>query len=82
MVGERPLIGVGPDNYRLIYGPYAGLAHFDPRVHSNNMYLEMLAGGGLAGGLAFLWLWWRTGRMVSRAVTTARSGPRPRGRYA
>ena len=27
------------------------LAHADPRVHSNNMYLEVLAGGGLVAGL-------------------------------
>src|SRR5262249_43932414 len=55
----RPLLGMGPDNYRLLYGQYAGLVPADPRVHSNNMYLEILVGGGLAAGLAFAWLIWR-----------------------
>jgi hypothetical protein len=58
MVAAHPLTGVGPDNYRLQYGEYAGLAKADPRVHSNNMYLEVLVGGGSVGGLAFAWLCW------------------------
>jgi hypothetical protein len=66
MVVAHPLLGVGPDNFRLLYGDYAGLPHADPRLHSNNMYLEMMAGGGVAGGLAFLWLMWRVaGRLVA-----------------
>src|SRR4051812_47051149 len=56
MFRARPLFGVGPDNYRLLYGRYSTLRVADPRVHSNNMYLEVLAGMGLAGGLALLWL--------------------------
>jgi len=62
MIADRPFFGVGPDNYRLLYGSYAGIVPSDPRVHSNNMYLEVLAGGGLAGGLAFAWLVWRAAR--------------------
>jgi O-antigen ligase len=56
MVSTHPLLGVGPDNFRLTYGDYANLSEFDTRVHSNNMYLEMLVGGGILGGLAFAWL--------------------------
>lgn len=56
MVSTHPLLGVGPDNFRLTYGDYANLNEFDTRVHSNNMYLEMLVGGGILGGLAFAWL--------------------------
>jgi hypothetical protein len=52
----HPLLGVGPDNFRLIYGTYAGLKGADPRTHSNNMYLEVLVGGGLLGAAAFSWL--------------------------
>ncbi len=59
MVVAHPLLGVGPDNFRLSYGAYAGLKAADPRLHSNNMYLEVLAGSGLLGGAAFLWLLWR-----------------------
>jgi hypothetical protein len=53
---ERPLLGVGPDNYRLLYGRYSDLKVADARVHSNNMYVETLAGMGLAGASALLWV--------------------------
>jgi hypothetical protein len=45
----HPWVGVGPDNYRLVYGSYIGTVRADPRVHANNMYLEVLTGSGLAG---------------------------------
>jgi len=53
MVEAHPLLGVGPDNFRLLYGSYAGLTGADPRTHSNNMYLEVLVGGGLLAFAAF-----------------------------
>jgi hypothetical protein len=66
MFAAHPLTGVGPDNFRLEYGTYAGIANADPRVHSNNMYLEVMAGTGILGGLAFLWLAWRaSGRILA-----------------
>jgi hypothetical protein len=74
MVAAHPLIGVGPDNYRLLYGGYAGLASADPRVHSNNMYLEVLVGGGFAGGLAFAWLCWSAAEQFAGAARRA-AGP-------
>lgn len=55
IVAAHPLLGVGPDNFRLVYGSYAGLAGADPRTHSNNMYLEMLAGGGAIVAGVFAW---------------------------
>jgi hypothetical protein len=61
MFAAHPILGVGPDNFRLQYGPYAGIPVADERTHSNNMYLEMMVGGGLVGGLAFLWFVWRAG---------------------
>jgi len=68
MLVERPIVGVGPDNFRLQYGPHAGLVNFDRRVHSNNMYVEMLVGGGLLAGLAFAWLCWRGAGLFAAAV--------------
>ena len=55
MFRAHPLTGIGPDNFRLSYGDAAGIRDADPRTHSNNMYLEMLVGTGLVGGLAMLW---------------------------
>ena len=69
MFVAHPLFGVGPDNFRLAYGAYAGLVGADERTHSNNMYLEMLAGGGLLVAAAFGWLLWRA---ASCAVAIAR----------
>ena len=60
IVATHPWLGIGPDNFRLAYGTYAGLPHADDRTHSNNMYLEMLAGGGLLVAIPFAWLLWRT----------------------
>ena len=53
MVAAHPLLGVGPDNFRLLYGSYAGLDGADPRTHSNNMYLEVLVGGGIVAFAVF-----------------------------
>jgi hypothetical protein len=53
---EHPALGIGPDNFRLIYGRYLGLAAWDSRVHANNTYLEVLVGMGAMGVVALLWL--------------------------
>jgi hypothetical protein len=53
---ERPLFGIGPDNFRHLYGRYLGLSRWDIRLHANNLYLELLADLGLAGLIVFGWL--------------------------
>jgi O-antigen ligase len=53
MLKQHPLLGVGPDNFRHLYGMYLGLPAWDDRVHANNLYLELLADVGLLGALAF-----------------------------
>lgn len=65
---ERPLFGVGPDNFRLLYGHYASLRTADPRIHSNNMYVELVAGTGLVGFAALLWLGLRSARAMHHAA--------------
>ncbi len=52
----HPLLGVGPDNFRWLYGPISGHAVWDRRVFSNSLYLELLATVGLAGFFAFVLL--------------------------
>jgi O-antigen ligase len=68
MLAANPLLGVGPDNVRLEYGAYAGLPSADARIHSNNMYLELLAGTGAIGGLAGLWFARRLWRALRQAL--------------
>jgi hypothetical protein len=49
-----PLLGVGPDNFRHVYGHYLGQADFDDRITANSWYVEMLATTGLMGFMAWL----------------------------
>src|SRR5258708_18638888 len=56
MAADHPLLGVGPDNFRWLYGKYLGLDRWDSDIHSNNLYLEWLADTGIIGLAAFLWL--------------------------
>ena len=50
---EKPLTGVGPDNFRWLYGRAAGRSSWDTRAFSNSLYLEILATTGLFGAVAF-----------------------------
>ena len=56
LIQSRPLLGVGPDNFRHLYGAQLGLETWDERVQANNLYLEILADVGLLGLAAFLWV--------------------------
>jgi hypothetical protein len=76
---DHPFLGVGPDNFRLLYGGYLGIANPDPRVHTNNMYLEVLVGGGLLAGAAFAWLCWSALKTFSGALRRARRAARDLG---
>ena len=59
LFARHPILGIGPDNYRLSYGEVLGLPQADSNVHSNNLYLEILAGCGVLGLMAFALLLWR-----------------------
>ena len=52
MFREHPF-GVGPDNYRLLYGRFIGADSWNTNIYSNNLYLELLAGSGMLGLAAF-----------------------------
>lgn len=53
---DHPVLGIGPDSFRHVYGRYLGLSAWDDRVHANNAYLEVLVGMGALGALALVWL--------------------------
>ncbi len=65
---DRPLLGLGPDNFRHLYGRYLGLVAPDDRLHANSLYLETLAGLGTAGLLALATLVVAFARAARRAV--------------
>jgi O-antigen ligase len=71
MATARPWLGFGPDNFRHVYGRYAGLKQWDTRVHANNMYLEVLAGSGLVGLCALLSLTTASGLVLWQRVRHA-----------
>jgi O-Antigen ligase len=71
MLVAHPLLGVGPDGFRLLYGEYAGIPNADVRIHSNNMYFEVIVGAGIAGAVAFAWLLWRVVRNVAADLRAA-----------
>ena len=67
----RPLLGVGPDNFRRRYeavlspGP-AGEIYQDQRIHANSLYLETLADVGAVGAGALAWLGFVLARSLKR----------------
>jgi O-antigen ligase len=67
LFASHPLLGVGPDNFRHLYGSLLGLEAWDERVQANNVYLELLADLGALGLGAFLWV------LASPASDIARS---------
>jgi O-antigen ligase len=65
---ERPLLGVGADNFRWLYGPRAGRAVWDTRVFANNLYLEAAATTGTLGLVAIC------GTLAASGLAGARAG--------
>jgi O-antigen ligase len=53
MAHRHPILGSGPDNFRLLYGRQFNISSWDTKVRSNSLYLELLSGSGLAGLAAF-----------------------------
>jgi O-antigen ligase len=50
LVAEHPLLGVGPDNFRLSYAAYLARPDLgDARKTAHSLYLETAAGSGLVG---------------------------------
>jgi hypothetical protein len=54
---RHPLLGVGPDNFRRLYGDVLssrdeGTVYSDARIHANSLYFETLADTGIAGCVA------------------------------
>lgn len=54
---ERPVQGIGLDNFRLTYGQVAGWQAWNTTIHTNNWYIETVVSLGLIGSLPFfIWL--------------------------
>lgn len=65
---ERPWLGIGFDNFRLIYGNRLNAKVWNNTVHTNNWYLEMIVSLGLLGSIPFfIWLLWLNLDMLKHA---------------
>ena len=72
---DHPIVGVGPDGFRNMYGQYAGLTEWNRNIFTNNMYIEMFTNLGLLGGLSFLALILVALRRIARNVLRRPAGP-------
>ena len=68
MAKTLQVIGIDQDELSWIRTLVGLLRHPDPRVHSNDMYLEVLAGSGVLGAVLFAWLCWRAASVARRAA--------------
>jgi len=73
MFAQRPLLGMGPDNFRLLKSRYMDIPMKDEKILANNLYLETLSGSGILGLASFLWLLWQFGRTLAAKVAAAAS---------
>jgi O-antigen ligase len=54
---ERPILGIGLDNFRLTYGEEMGWQAWNDSIHTNNWYIETAVSVGLLGSVPFFgWL--------------------------
>jgi hypothetical protein len=65
MLRDHPLLGVGPDNFRVRFVDYAGIDEAHIGTHAHSLYFESLADTGVLGFGALAWL---LTRLVARAA--------------
>ena len=73
---QHPVFGIGPDNFRHLYGPYLNLTLFNTAIHTNNWYIETLTNTGLLGAIALLVFMVVLARTMLRPVRW-RTNPNP-----
>lgn len=59
--------GIGPDNFRLQYGRYLGVARWNTQITTNNQFLEILTGSGVLGLVTFVFVLWMRRWKTDRA---------------
>ncbi len=69
MVSQSPLLGKGPDSFRVLKSRYMDFPTWDETILANNLYLEILSGSGILGLGSFLWVLWEfASTLVSKAA--------------
>jgi putative inorganic carbon (hco3(-)) transporter len=54
---SNPILGIGEDNWDLMFERYRVAGYYDTTVHPHNDYLTVLVSSGVPGLLAFLSIW-------------------------
>ena len=54
---DHPVLGIGEDNWDLLFDRYRVDGFYDTKVHPHNDYLTVLVASGIPGVLAFVALW-------------------------
>lgn len=54
---DHPVLGIGEDNWDLVFDRYRVSGFYDTTVHPHNDYLTVLVASGVPGLLAFVALW-------------------------
>jgi hypothetical protein len=68
MALQSPLLGKGPDSFRVMKPKYMDFPTWDETILANNLYLEILSGCGILGLGCFLWLLWEfASSLISKA---------------
>jgi O-antigen ligase len=73
---QHPLLGIGPDNFRHVYGRALDLDPYDDRIHANSLYFETLADLGVLGVTALAALIVALSRTAMNGWRRARSEER------
>jgi hypothetical protein len=68
MLRDEPLLGVGPDNFRVRFDEYSGMDEAHVGTHAHSLYLESLADTGVLGFAAFAGVLLCLGRACIRAL--------------
>ncbi len=71
MVSQRPLLGRGPDSFRLLKSRHMDFPTWDETILANNLCLEILSGSGILGLGSLLWLLWEFGRVLAAKLMLA-----------
>ena len=69
---HHPLLGTGPDNFRLVKWKFMDTPKGDETILANSLYLEILSGSGVLGLVSFLWLTWECARLIATNLHTVR----------
>ncbi len=70
MFRSRPLLGIGPDNFRWQFVDYSGVPQDNLGIHAHDQYLEALADTGVAGALSLAWVFVVSVRLALRRLRT------------